>query len=206
MHINLNEDYNVAVDKALLGYLGETNSRPITFEGLEVEEADTYAMLIKYGEGAGSTYEVPITNNKMIVTAGVLYKAGDVRCQIVAKKFSGNEYKFVKKSDIFNLRVGNTLSDVGEIPTPEESQSLLDQILAQEKTIAKATSDANAATTAANKAKTSADTAADNANKAAESARAVLGQVAVVNEDSSKTYSAKLRIRGGKPVIDYEEV
>ena len=34
MHIKINEDYNVVVNTALLGYVGETNARPVSVEGM----------------------------------------------------------------------------------------------------------------------------------------------------------------------------
>lgn len=207
MRLKLNKNYDVSVvDTSLLGYIGETNSRPVTFEGLETDGADTYSMLIKYDDGAGSTYEVPITNNVMIVTAGILYKSGDVSCQIFAKKFENNAYKFVKKSSIFRLKIGCTLSGTGEIPTPEESQSILDNILAQEQNIVTAVANANTAITATNQAKADAEAATEAANAVAKTASAVVGQVAVVDESTGKTYSVKIRIRDSKPILEYEKV
>ncbi len=40
MHIKINEDYNVVVNTALLGYIGETNARPVSVEGMEIDGAD----------------------------------------------------------------------------------------------------------------------------------------------------------------------
>lgn len=36
---------------ALLGYVGETNARPVTVEGMEVDVTDRYVMTIDYGDG-----------------------------------------------------------------------------------------------------------------------------------------------------------
>lgn len=40
MTITLNTDYDVALSTALLGYVGETNARPVSVEGLTVDGAD----------------------------------------------------------------------------------------------------------------------------------------------------------------------
>ena len=42
MKILINKDYKVTSDFGNLGYVGETNARTITFEGLDVECADSY--------------------------------------------------------------------------------------------------------------------------------------------------------------------
>lgn len=40
MTITLNADYDVTLNTALLGYVGETNARPVSVEGLTVDGAD----------------------------------------------------------------------------------------------------------------------------------------------------------------------
>ena len=59
MTITLNSDYDVTLNTALLGYVGETNARPVSVEGMEIDGADRYVMTIDYGDGV--QYEVDIT-------------------------------------------------------------------------------------------------------------------------------------------------
>lgn len=40
MVIRLDENYNAMTSTALLGYIGETNARPVSVEGLTVDGAD----------------------------------------------------------------------------------------------------------------------------------------------------------------------
>ena len=40
MVIRLDENYNAMTSTALLGYVGETNARPVSVEGLTVDGAD----------------------------------------------------------------------------------------------------------------------------------------------------------------------
>ena len=51
MTITLNSDYDVTLSTALLGYVGETNARPVSVEGLTVDGADRYVLTIDYGDG-----------------------------------------------------------------------------------------------------------------------------------------------------------
>lgn len=41
MVIRLDENYNAMTSTALLGYVGETNARPVSVEGLTVDGADS---------------------------------------------------------------------------------------------------------------------------------------------------------------------
>lgn len=61
MVIRLDENYNAMTSTALLGYVGETNARPVSVEGLTVDGADRYVLTIDYGDGV--TYEVDITGD-----------------------------------------------------------------------------------------------------------------------------------------------
>lgn len=100
MHIKLNEDYNVVVSTALLGYVGETNARPVSFEGMEIDGADRYVLTIDYGDSV--TYEVDITGGTWTPTADILRSAQTVSCQIAAKNLSGDEYILVKNHEFFD--------------------------------------------------------------------------------------------------------
>ena len=160
MHIKINEDYNVVVNTALLGYVGETNARPVSVEWLTVDGADRYVLTIDYGDG--TVYEVDITGGQWTPTADILRSAQTVSCQICAKKLSGNEYILVKKSRIFRLRIGAAIGDVA-VPSPSVAADALDKIDAIGR---QAHADRKAAETAAD----TATTAAENAKKSATNA------------------------------------
>ena len=184
MHIKINEDYNVVVNTALLGYVGETNARPVSVEGLTVDGADRYVLTIDYGDGV--TYEVDITGGTWTPTADILRSAQTVSCQIAAKKLSGDEYVLVKKSRIFRLRIGAAIDD-NAIPSPSVAADALDRISAiGEQVEADVARAENAASTAMQAAETSA-AQADTARQGAETAR----QQAVKSQNSAKVSAAQ---------------
>ena len=160
MTITLNSDYDVALSTALLGYVGETNARPVSVEGMEIDGADRYVLTIDYGDGV--TYEVDITGGQWTPTADILRSAQTVSCQICAKKLSGDEYILVKKSRIFRLRIGAAIGD-NAIPSPDVAMDALDRIDAIGR---QAHADMQTAVTAAE----TATTAAENAKKSATAA------------------------------------
>ena len=171
MHIKINEDYNVVVNTALLGYVGETNARPVSVEGMEIDGADRYVLTIDYGDGV--TYEVDITGGQWTPTADILRSAQTVSCQIAAKKLSGDEYILVKKSRIFRLRIGAAIGD-NAVPSPSVAADALDRISAiGEQVEADVERAENAASTAmqaaenAKKSATAAEKSADTATQAA---------------------------------------
>ena len=174
MTITLNADYDVTLNTALLGYVGETNARPVSVEGLTVDGADRYVMTIDYGDGV--QYEVDITGGQWTPTADILRSAQTVSCQIAAKKLSGQEYILVKKSRIFRLRIGAAIGDTA-IPSPSVAADALDRIDAigrqTHADMQTAVTAAETATTAAENAKksaTAAEKSADTATQAAERA------------------------------------
>lgn len=174
MTITLNTDYDVALSTALLGYVGETNVRPVSVEGMEIDGADRYVMTIDYGDGV--QYEVDITGGQWTPTADILRSAQTVSCQICAKKLSGQEYILLKKSRIFRLRIGAAIGDTA-IPSPVVAMDALDRIDAigrqAHADMQTAVTAAETATTAAENAKKSATAAglsADTATQAAERA------------------------------------
>ena len=164
MHIKLNEDYNVVVNTALLGYVGETQARPVSIEGMEIDGADRYVLTIDYGDG--TQYEVDITGGQWTPTADILRAAQTVSCQICAKKLSGDEYILVKKSRIFRLRIGAAIGD-NAVPSPSVAVDALDRIDAIGR---QAHADMQTAVTAAKTATTAADNAAKSATNAGVSA------------------------------------
>lgn len=174
MTITLNTEYDVALSTALLGYVGETNARPVSVEGLAVDGADRYVLTIDYGDG--TIYEVDITGGQWTPTADILRSAQTVSCQICAKKLSGDEYILVKKSRIFRLRIGAAIGD-NAVPSPSVAADALDRIAAigeqVEADVARAENAASTAMQAAENAKKSATNAglsADTAEQAAERA------------------------------------
>lgn len=171
MTITLNSDYDVALSTALLGYVGETNARPVSVEGMEIDGADRYILTIDYGDGV--QYEVDITGGQWTPTADILRSAQTVSCQIAAKKLSGDEYVLVKKSRIFRLRIGAAIGDTA-VPSPDVAKDALDRIDAigrqAHADMQTAVTAADTATTAANnatKSATNAEKSADTATQAA---------------------------------------
>lgn len=174
MTITLNSDYDVTLSTALLGYVGETNARPVSVEGMEIDGADRYVLTIDYGDGV--QYEVDITGGQWTPTADILRSAQTVSCQICAKKLSGDEYILVKKSRIFRLRIGAAIGD-NAVPSPSVAADALDRISAiGEQVEADVERAENAASTAmqaaenAKKSATAAEKSADTATQAAERA------------------------------------
>lgn len=174
MVIRLDENYNAMTSTALLGYVGETNARPVSLESMEIDGADRYVLTIDYGDGV--TYEVDITGGQWTPTADILRSAQTVSCQICAKKLSGDEYILVKKSRIFRLRIGAAIGD-NAVPSPDVAMDALDRIDAIGRQVhadmQTAVTAADTATTAAENAKKSATAAgvsADTAEQAAERA------------------------------------
>lgn len=136
-----------------MGYVGETNARPVSVEGLTVDGADRYVLTIDYGDGV--QYEVDITGGTWTPTADILRSAQTVSCQICAKKLSGNEYILVKKSRIFRLRIGAAIGD-NAVPSPDVAMDALDRIDAIGR---QAHADMQTAVTAADTATTAAENA-----------------------------------------------
>lgn len=171
MTIILNSGYDVTLSTALLGYVGETNARPVSVEGLTVDGADRYVLTIDYGDGV--TYEVDITGGQWTPTADILRSAQTVSCQICAKKLSGNEYILLKKSRIFRLRIGAAIGD-NAVPSPSVAADALDRISAigeqVEADVERAENAASTAMQAAENAKKSATAAEKSANTATQAA------------------------------------
>lgn len=178
MTITLNTDYDVTLNTALLGYVGETNARPVSVEGLIVDGADRYVLTIDYGDGV--TYEVDITGGQWTPTADILRSAQTVSCQICAKKLSGQEYILVKKSRIFRLRIGAAIDD-NAIPSPDVAMDALDRIDAIGR---QAHADMQTAVTAA-------ETATTMANNAAKSATAAEKSADTATQAASRAETAK---------------
>lgn len=171
MVIRLDENYNAMTSTALLGYVGETNARPVSVEGMEIDGADRYVLTIDYGDGV--QYEVDITEGTWTPTADILRSAQTVSCQIAAKKLSGDEYVLVKKSRIFRLRIGSAIGD-NAVPSPSVAADALDRISAigeqVEADVERAENAASTAMQAAENAEKSATTAGVSADTAEQAA------------------------------------
>lgn len=178
MTITLNSDYDVTLNTALLGYVGETNARPVSVEGMEIDGADRYVLTIDYGDGV--TYEVDITGGQWTPTADILRSAQTVSCQICAKKLSGDEYILVKKSRIFRLRIGAAIGD-NAVPSPSVAADALDRIDAIGR---QAHADMQTAVTAA-------DTATSAANNATKSATAAEKSADTAEQAASRAETAQ---------------
>lgn len=193
MTITLNTDYDVTLNTALLGYVGETNARPVSVEGLTVDGADRYVLTIDYGDGV--TYEVDITGGQWTPTADILRSAQTVSCQICAKKLSGDEYILVKKSRIFRLRIGAAIGDTA-IPSPDVSMDALDRIDAigrlAHKDMQTAVTAAETATTAAENAEKSATDAEKSADTAAQADTAMQGAETARQQAVTQANAAKV--------------
>ena len=172
MVIRLDENYNAMTSTALLGYIGETNARPVSVEGLTVDGADRYVLTIDYGDG--TIYEVDITGGTWTPTADILRSAQTVSCQICAKKLSGNEYILLKKSRIFRLRIGAAIGD-NAVPSPSVAADALDRISAigeqVEADVERAENAASTAMQAAENAKKSATATEKSADTATQAAK-----------------------------------
>lgn len=178
MTITLNADYDVTLNTALLGYVGETNARTVLVEGMEIDGADRYVLTIDYGDGV--QYEVDITGGQWTPTADILRSAQTVSCQIAAKKLAGDEYILVKKSRIFRLRIGTAIGD-NAIPSPDVAMDALDRIDAIGRQV---TADMQTAVTAA-------DTATTMANNAAKSATAAEKSADTAEQAANRAETAK---------------
>lgn len=127
MKIKINNSYHISISSKLLGYQGETNARTIEFEQPIVEGADSYRLRLRYSDNA--VYDVPIIDNKIIVTASLLREVGEIECQWIATKSNGDTYDLVAKSQVFRLRIEKSISDdVAPIPPYEYALDTLDKI------------------------------------------------------------------------------
>lgn len=129
MKIYIDENiYRAEPDSELLGYQGETNARTIEFDQPIVEGADSYRLRLRYSDNA--VYDVPIIDNKIIVTASILREIGYIDCQWIATKSNGDTYDLVAKSQVFRLRIEKSISDdVAPIPPYELAKSVSDKVL-----------------------------------------------------------------------------
>ena len=207
MVIKLDENYNAMTSTALLGYVGETNARPVSVEGLTVDGADRYVMTIDYGDGV--QYEVDITGGQWTPTADILRSAQTVSCQICAKKLSGDEYILVKKSRIFRLRIGAAIGD-NAVPSPDVSMDALDRIDAigrQAQSAAEtATTMANNAAKSATATEKSADTTEQAANRAETAQASASAQQTTADKNITAGYAKTAKTNADSTAADRQAV
>ena len=135
MKIYIDENiYRAEPDSELLGYQGETNARTIEFEQPIVEGADSYRLRLQYSDNA--VYDVPIIDNKIIVTASLLREVGEIECQWIATKSNGDTYDLVAKSQVFGLIIEPSISDdIVPIPSYELAKATSDKVLTSVSTV-----------------------------------------------------------------------
>ena len=127
MTISLDRDYRASPDDKLLGFIGETGSRVISLSGYACEGADSYSLIVDYGDGV--SYELDMTNGSHIVEGSLLRREGSVLCQVLAKAVDGETYSLVRKSNVFGLYISESLGEEAvPIPTYEEALGVLDEI------------------------------------------------------------------------------
>ena len=128
MTIYLDKDYFARPDSDLLGYVGEHQSRKVALCGYETEGADSYRLRIEYSDEV--SYEIDITQGECIIDGSVLRSPQKVKAQLYALRAVNDSYELVKKSQVFLLAIKPSLSgEPAPIPTYEQAQSLLDEIL-----------------------------------------------------------------------------
>ena len=128
MKITISKNYTAYADNDLLGYIGETKARVIEVVQPEVEGAETYRLRFEYSDKV--VYDMPIEEGKVIITASLLREVGNIKSQWIATKADGDNHTLVAKSQIFELKIGDSISDdVAPIPTYEQSKSIADEVL-----------------------------------------------------------------------------
>lgn len=128
MNIAINSKYIAEPDDQIIGYVGETESRTITITGYQTEGADLYKLRLEYDDGVA--YDIDITSGTYVVQASILRKAGLIKAQILAVKVTDGNYEYVKKSQVFWLKICESLDGkVNVIPTFEQSQEMLEKVL-----------------------------------------------------------------------------
>lgn len=131
MRIQIYQNGEVHVPDPLLGFVGETNHREVTFDFQNITGATAYALRIDYSDWS---YSVPIIGKKFTVTGSMLPEAGKVKAQWLAYASTeeNNEtvYTLVAKSRIFELEIGASLGDeVEPIPPYEKSVEAAERLI-----------------------------------------------------------------------------
>lgn len=127
MTIALDENYFAVASEELLGYCGETNSRVIEFAGLENVRAQEYTLVLSYDDG--ECFETRINDGIVVLTAGIMRKAGVVEVQVLACNMQDDVYTVVRKSNILRLVIMPSLDDDAKpVPALEDCLRVLGRI------------------------------------------------------------------------------
>ena len=133
MKIKIDSQYKVTKDFDILGYMGETNSRIIDVIQPCVNDADTYKLRFEYRDG--EVYNVPIRDNKVVITASLLREVGIVNVQWTASRTIAGEYILVAKSRVFQLAIKPSIRD-DYIPVPPSTNKIERILAALERALA----------------------------------------------------------------------
>lgn len=130
MKITIYENGEVFTPDKLIGFVGETNYRSIDFEQPAISGADSCKLRLLYKDGL--IYEIPISNGTAQLDGSVLREAGRIQGQWVAYSTNSitGEYTLVAKSQMFELKIGESIGDdVAEIPTYEAIMAAAEQLV-----------------------------------------------------------------------------
>lgn len=130
MTITIYENGEVFTPDKLIGFVGETNYRSIDFEQPAISGADSCKLRLLYKDGL--IYEIPISNGTAQLDGSVLREAGRIQGQWVAYSTNSitGEYTLVAKSQMFELKIGESIGDdVAEIPTYEAIMAAAEQLV-----------------------------------------------------------------------------
>lgn len=126
--------HKVYKDFSSIGYLGECNSRTIYVTQPKVDDADSYCLRLTYSDNV--TIDVPIVDNKILITASLLREVGEIECQWIASKSNGTTYDLIAKSQVFSLQIERSVSDeTSSIPPVDFTISTFDKIKATKEEI-----------------------------------------------------------------------
>lgn len=162
MKIYLDDDYHIDMGYNLLGYVGEHESRTVELVGYAADDANAYRLRLCYSDGV--TYDVGINDGACVIQSSLLRRHGTVKGQILALNIDGENCTFVKKSNVFDLVIGESLGDETEpIPTPEIAVDALAKIQQSENNAKLSEENAKESETQAKASETNAKTSETNA-------------------------------------------
>lgn len=123
MHITIEKgSYYAIVNHCLLAVQGENNTRTVFFTYPEVSGADSYYLRVQLPNAL--IYDLPITEQKVLLPSSVTVSAGIVPIQWIAKNQDGS---IVAKSQMIPSIVKASIDgDTSALPTPEEMKTYYD--------------------------------------------------------------------------------
>ena len=128
MTITVYSNGEVFIPDKLLGFIGET-VRTVTFSQPTVTNATNYVLRLLYKDGLA--YDIPILSNVATLPATALREAGHIKGQWMAYAVnSSDEYTLVAKSKMFDLIIGDSITDdVSPIPPYEAIMGAVEQLV-----------------------------------------------------------------------------